>query len=162
MAWLLCQYKRDLEIPRARYCVIEDYYLALKADGATWGSVEVLGNHAIVKVKCSDGMLTTLRQDPLITYIPLSLLTSSLGDLTNNQINAIRTKVESLGYTTTELQQRLGNNWRTRTLGDVLRVVATRRIKPRWDRTTQAIVFDRDTVLLPTTAIDTLHDTVTD
>lgn len=56
MPWFLCSYKRDPEIPRARYCQFEDFYEALTKEGAVWGTVEIDNGQALVKVDCSDSL----------------------------------------------------------------------------------------------------------
>ena len=69
IAWFLCPYKRDPEIPRARYCAFEDYFSQLKAEGASWGTVEIDGNRALVKVNASNRLLNTIANDGACTRL---------------------------------------------------------------------------------------------
>lgn len=69
MPWFLCPYKRDPEIPRARYCAFEDYHAQLRADGATWGTLEIDGNRALVKVTASNRLLNMIERDGVCTRL---------------------------------------------------------------------------------------------
>lgn len=69
IAWFLCPYKRDPEIPRTRYCAFEDYFGQLQADGATWRTLEIDGNRALVKVNASNRMLNRIQNDGVCTRL---------------------------------------------------------------------------------------------
>jgi hypothetical protein len=76
-------------------------------------------------------------------------LTDVLTNLTTAQRNAIQNKLLSMGYTQAEINAAMGTNlaaWRTHTLADLLHLVATRRLKPRYDRANDLIVLDGDVV----------------
>lgn len=47
-----------------------------------------------------------------------------------------------MGYDDTEISNNLGANLKTRTLGEVLRFAASRRLKPRYDAVSDEIVLD--------------------
>lgn len=145
MPWFLCPYKRDtvqFSTSPVRYCAMNDFTTLIKADGGAWSETEVLGNHAIVKVLANATTLATIAAAPGFTRLPKDLLDSPLSDLTNPQKIALRDKIESLGYPREEWQADLGADLGTKTLRDVLRFIAKRRRKPRYDSVTDSIALD--------------------
>jgi hypothetical protein len=102
--------------------------------------VEVLGNVCVAKIRASDATLTQIAALPGVIRLPKQLLSESLSDLTNQQKTAIVDKLGTLGYTTSEIRNSLGNNIGNKTLGDILKFAATRRVTPR--REGDTLVFD--------------------
>lgn len=145
MPWFLCPYKLEA-VPFSaqvlRYCAMNDFSEQIHADGGSWTETEVLGNHAIVKVKASPTTLQTIANAAGFTRLPKNLLNSPLSNLTNAQKIALRDKIESLGYPRVEWQADLGTDLGAKTLRDVLRFIAKRRRKPRFDTETNSIVLD--------------------
>jgi hypothetical protein len=121
---------------------MDDFTSQIYADGGAWAETEVLGNHAIVKVRASDITLLAIKNGEGFTMLPKNVLTATLSDLTANQKTAIRNKIESLGYSTQEIRDKLGNDIGSKTLADVLRFIATRKRMPRVDQNTQTIICD--------------------
>lgn len=146
-----------------RVCSMDEYTDLILLDGGKWAETEVLGNHAIVKVSASDVTLTTLAADVRFQRIPVARLDDTLGSLTKAQVDAISNKVQALGYTLAEIQAALGVNRaqiKQKTLRQVLRFVATRRIKPRYDENAQAVVFDTGVEVTPL-SIESVDSAVT-
>jgi hypothetical protein len=142
------------------------YDSSISAENGAWQYTEVLGNQAIVKVRASAGLLTTIANDALgmgITRLPLAQLSASLASLTAAQRAAIRDRLEAAGYTVAEISARFPNqDLTTVTLGDVLRFLAQRRRKPRWtDGTRTAVVLDGQAVP-PGKTVDELDSEVTE
>ncbi len=145
IAWFICPYKRETFNVGpfvGRYCAMMDFSPQIKADGGAWSESEVLGNHAIVKVRASAETLDLINAAQGFIRLPKTLLTESLSSLTNAQKTAIVDKLKALGYTITEIRDNLGNNIGNKTLGDVLRFAARRRLKPRYDKDTDTILLD--------------------
>lgn len=138
IAWILCPYKvRPSNNPHfrfIRYAAMDDFTPLIQVGGGAWAEVEVLGNVALCKVNTTDANLTTILATADFQRIPVGLrLTDSLATLTAGQRNAILTRLQAMGYTVTEITNALGGNlanWRTRTLGDLLRFISRRRFKP--------------------------------
>jgi hypothetical protein len=143
IAWFVCAYKTKPNRPNMRYCAMNDYTTKIIADGGTWAESEVLGGYAVVKVRAAAATLTTIANATGFTRIPLATtLTDALSSLSTAQRNALRQKVLDMGYTDAEITAALGSNLGQKTLGDVLRFVASRRLLARWDAATQQIVLD--------------------
>ena len=142
MAWFLVPYKTRAARPKFRYCSMDDFTALIRADGGNWSETEVMGNHAVVKVAASVATLTAIAASPGVTRLPRDVLTDSLAALTAPQRNALRSRIEALGYGSAEITAALSSDLRTRTLGDVLRFVASRRLKPRWDESSGSVVLD--------------------
>lgn len=144
IGWFIANYKRRIGARRpTRYCAMDDYTALILADGGTWTESEVLGNRAVVKVRASDDTLTVIAADPAIRRIPVSRLGDSLSALTPGQRDAIRDELLDAGYSLAELQARFpGADLSNVTLRDVLAFLATRRLKPRYDANSDAIILD--------------------
>ena len=160
IAWFICPYKTKTVMGRpARYCAMDDFtQQIIYTEGGAWTESEVLGNVAIVKVRASDTTLTTVAQAAGFIRLPKSLLSEPLSSLTVQQKNIISNKLQAMGYTITELRDALGTDLGSKTLGDVLRFAAKRRLKPRYDQASGQIVLDGPEQ--PTRSIDDLNDTV--
>lgn len=143
VAWFICTYKRDPNPgPPTRYCAMLDFDDQIQADGGHWAETEVLGNYALVKTRASTATLVAIAADPGFLRIPLSRLNDSLSSLSAQQRNAIRTRLNAMGYSDSDILTALGNNLAQRTLGDILRFAASRRLKPRYDAVQDLIVLD--------------------
>lgn len=145
LAWFICPYKRHNPgvVPPERYCAMDDFTSAIFADGGNWSETEILGDHAIVKVRASSATLTIVDAAPNFLRLPTHTnLNDTLGDLTTGQKNAIKNKLNSLGYTNQEITDALPTNWQNVTLRQVLQFAATRRLKPRYDSNTDSIILD--------------------
>jgi hypothetical protein len=148
IAWFICQYKIDQNRPSRRYCAMNDFTaLIIEQDGGAWSETEVLGGYAVVKVRAAETTLTTIDGTTGFTRIPNNwvALNTTLGSLTTAQRTALLNIVTAMGYTLAEISAALGSNlagWRTRTLGQLLRFVASKRLKPRWDDVQGQIVLD--------------------
>ncbi len=150
IAYFIAPYKRDTNAGHpSRYCAMDDFTAALKTDNGfsqeenpiLWSETEILGNRAIVKVKGSQTMLNTIASTPGFQKIPLSQLDESLSVLSGGQRTAIRNAVLNAGYTLQEINNRFPDLSAV-TLGDVLRFMASRRLKPRYDAETDTIICD--------------------
>lgn len=142
MAWFLCLYKLRSVFTNRRYCAMDDFTAQILADGGDWRETEVLGNAAVVKVRASAATLSTINATAGFTRIPVDRLDDPLSSLTSTQRSAIKNKVLALGYTQPELTDALGSDLSLITLGQLLRFIATRRLKPRYDVVTDTIVLD--------------------
>ena len=171
LAWFICPYKRMTVttgdppvtvnvVPPTRYCAMDDFTVTIQADGGDWAETEILGDHALVKVRASAATLTLINGAQDVLRIPSHVgLGDTLGDLTAGQRNAIFAKLEALGYSHAEVTAALPANWQTVTLGQVLRFAASRRLKPRHDVGTDAIVLDGPEQ--PVRPVEDVHAAVT-
>ena len=161
VGWFIAPYVRRPHPDRViRYCVIDDLTAAIAASGGAWAEVEVLGQHAIVKVRASNAVLTQVAGLTGVQRIPVARLDDQLSSLTNAQKNAIRNKVTALGYTLAELRERFPNDLGTYTLRELLLFVARRRRKVRYDEASDTIVDDGADQ--PVTPISVADETVID
>lgn len=145
LGWFICPYKRRNpgEVPPERYCAVDDFTDLIRADGGDWDETEILGDHALVKVRASVATLTTINAEPGFARIPNHVeLNDTLGDLTEPQRTAILNKLLAIGYSQAEIDAVLPANWAAVTLRQVLRFAATRRLKPRYDVGTDTVVCD--------------------
>ena len=153
-AYFLAPYKRQPgEARPSRYVIVNDLTRQIWADNGWpagnvpgspefWSETEVLGQHAIVKVRASAAMLTSVGALAGVTRLPVDRLDDPLSSLTNPQKTALRNRVLALGYTAAEIDAALPNNLGTYTLRDVLGFIATRRRKVRYDAGTDTIIDD--------------------
>ncbi len=159
VAWFLCPYKRRIDLPRPiRYCAMGDFSAQIRTDGGQWCETEILGDRAIVKVNASAATLTTIANTATFRRIPLTLLDDPLSSLSAGVQNAIKQEVLDAGYTLAEVNARFPNI-ASATLGDVLRFMATRRLKPRYDSGTDTIILDGEVQACK--SIDLVNATVT-
>ena len=129
IAWFIVPYKTRIlgSLGTVRYCAMDDYSAQLKAVGGVWHEVEILGGKAIVKVRAPAGAITALNAIPGFVRVPLDALNESLSSMTTAQRTALRQFILDCGYTMSEVQAGLGSTLMDRTIGDVLRFLATRR-----------------------------------
>lgn len=122
---------------------MDDFTATIRADGGVWDETEILGDAALVKVRAAAATLTTINGAANFVRIPNHTdLNDTLGDLTAQQRTAILNKLLSLGYTQAEIDAALPANWAAVTLRQVLKFAATRRLRPRYNQPTDAIVCD--------------------
>lgn len=124
---------------------MNDFNTQIFGDGGAWEEIEVGANFALVKVSASATTLSTIANT--FIRIPVSQLDTSLSLLTNAQKNTIKNKILEMGYTSQEITNALGSNMGTKTLRELLRFIATRRVKPRFDSVSKQIVFDGEVVI---------------
>lgn len=142
IAWFICPYKIDPTAPDTRYCAMQDFTSRIVGDNGWWTESEILGNHAIVKVRASVATLRDIAGTRGFQRLPKERLDEALSDLTSTQKQAIAEKLAQLGYTTAEMRTVLGDDVGAKTLRDVLAFAATRRRAPRWDPATQTVMVD--------------------
>lgn len=126
-----------------RYCAMDDYtqQIIYTYDGA-WTESEILGNRAIVKVRAPAQLLEFLDTVPGFRRLPRNRLNDSLADLPTGVKSALRDELLDMGYTMDEVHDRFGSDLGQHTLGDVLRFMATRRLKPRYNPADDTIYVD--------------------
>lgn len=143
VGWFLVPYVTEVGgIGRAtRVLDIDRFTPQITAAGGSWAEIEVLGNHALVKVRrLTEDQIAPLGQ--IYTRLPNLPLNTLLSELTLAQRTAIRNRVEALGYTAQEITAALGADLGQITLRQLLRFIASRRRKPRFDQPSQTVVFD--------------------
>ena len=74
--------------------------------------------------------------------LPKDLLNSPLSDLTSNQKQKLKDEILDMGYLLSEFSERFENDLGTYTLRDVLKFMAKRRLKPRYDSGSDTIILD--------------------
>lgn len=109
-------------------------------EGGNWSEIEVLGNRAIVKVKAEEATIVVL--DSVFKRIPKDGLDDPLSDLSLAVKTALKNEALDMGYTLQEIQAKLPNDLNSYTLRDVLKMLASRRRKPRYDADTDTIILD--------------------
>ena len=145
VAWFLVPYKeRSHPVLRPfRYCAMDDFTPQIVGvDGGDWSESEVLGNHAVVKVRATDATLSSLETAPGFLRLPGASLAAPLSGLNVPQKKALKDKLVLLGYSGAEIDAAFPNDLGSYTVADVLRFAATRRRKPRWDDASQTIKVD--------------------
>ena len=143
VGWFIAPYKRGTAPGRAeRYVVVHDLNASIAADGGFWSETEILGQVAIVKVRASEATLQAVGGLAGVDRIPVARLDDPLSSLTNTQRTAIRNRVLALGYNQEELVAALPGNLGQYTLRQLLRFIATRRRRVRYDAETDTIIDD--------------------
>lgn len=132
-AWGICPMRVAGTPPEQyRYCAIEDFRAQITADGGDAHYAEILGDHAVVKVRASTATLLSIDATPGFVRIPRHVgLDEPLSDLTANEKTVLQNKLLSLGYTAGQLQNALGGDLGTKTLRDLLRFAASRWRRPK-------------------------------
>jgi hypothetical protein len=143
IGWFICPYKRKPDPTRMiRYCAMDDFTAQIRADGGNWSETEVLGDCAVVKVNASNATLNAVAGTPGFVRIPVARLGDSLSSLTTAQRAGLHTRIEAMGYPLAEIEAALGPDLGLKTLGDVLRLVTRRRLRPRYDAETDRLIWD--------------------
>ena len=141
IGWFIVPYVRlDRPIGPTRYPAIDNYTDQIRAAGGYWSETEVLGNRCIVKVRAPEAGLTQLAG--IFKRLPKDRLDDSLADLPTGVKATLRDEILDMGYTLAEIQERFGDDLGQYTLRDVLRFMARRRLKPRYNRATDEIILD--------------------
>lgn len=163
--WFLCKYLQDPTLPRvppAFYPAFALYNEDIQREGGTW-KMEHVGNiWCLIKARISDTLAQTIGLDINCRRIPMNILDRPLSDLNNAQRNGLRDLAVEMGYTLEEIRSALGNNLANVTLRQLLRFLASRRIKARWDAASSQLVFDGPQVNLDARVVKRLDDTVAD
>ncbi len=143
IGWFIVPYKRRIGHPRPiRYCAMDDYTVAIVEAGGEWAEIEVLGDRAIVKVSAIPAVLAVLNAVPGFKRQPKDNLADSLSSLSTGAKADLRNELQDAGYASAEIRSQFGNDLGQHALGDVLRFMASRRRKPRYDPLTDEIVLD--------------------
>lgn len=137
---------------------IVDHEAAIIASGGAFAWVRILGQRAIVKVRASAGVLTTL--NGVYKRFPKNAFNDSLADLSNAVKIGLRDEALDQGYTMQEITDRFGTDLGQYTLAQVMRFMASRKRMTRYDSGTGAIVEDGDIVIIEPDAIDKLEAAV--
>lgn len=145
IGWFICPYKQMAGGPFGRpirYCAMNDYSELIFSEGGNWSESEVLGGYAVVKVRASSATLIEINKATGFVRIPLTRLDDPISSLTAIQRTVLRNRLKDMGYSDAEIIGGLGDNIGDKTLGEVLRFAAQRRLKPRWDEGNQQIALD--------------------
>jgi hypothetical protein len=121
---------------------MDDFTPQIYGEGGRWAETEILGNRAIVKVRASVATLTTIAGTAGFRRLPKDRLDDSLADLPQNIKKKLRDEALDAGYTIAQFNARFPGGLGSVTLRNVLRFLATRRLKPRYDAPSDTIVLD--------------------
>lgn len=142
-AWYVVQYRRDAREGApgpSRYCEMDDYSEQIYSGGGQWSETEVLGGYALVKVRASQAILDALAS--LFRRLPVDKLDDPLSSLSPQVKATLRDWILDMGYEIEEIRNRFGDDLGQYTLRDVMKFMARRRLKPRYDVPTDEIVLD--------------------
>lgn len=144
VAWYLVPFRRSNpgQTPPRRELVIVDHAQALRAEGGAMTSSEVLGDHGLVKVRASGSMLNTIAATAGVTRFKHVNLDDPLADLTDAEAASVKARALALGYVEAEWAAAFPNPLQTYTLRDLLAFVSQRRLTPRYDVATDAVVLN--------------------
>jgi hypothetical protein len=121
---------------------MDDHTALIASEGGAWAETEILGDRALVKVRANPSTLTMLNSIPGYIRLPKDGMDDSLSDLSSVQKQAVRDLIIDCGYSPSEFGDRFPADLGSYTLGDVMRFMATRRRRPRYDSSLDAIVLD--------------------
>lgn len=159
IGWYIVPFRKDSAYPgpflASQDLAIVDHEVAILASGGALAWVRILGQRAIVKVRASAGVLTTL--NGAYKRLPKNAFNDSLADLSGPVKTALKDEALDQGYTLAEIQARFPGDLGDYTLAQVLRFYATRRRKPRYDEGSGTIIEDGEIVIIPPEAIDELE-----
>lgn len=134
--WFICPMQTvdgGPPFPLRLRCAMDDFTPQINAEGGKWAYTDVLGNVALVKVRASDTLLTTIGgTQGFIRITNKFVLSDTLADLTAVQRNAIQNRLLVMGYTQTEINAAMGSTlaqWQTHTFLDLLNLIAAKRFK---------------------------------
>jgi hypothetical protein len=126
-----------------RHAIWLRWMAQILAAGGTFRDEETLGAQYVVRVTgVPAALLTQIAGDPGVDRVPADLLDDPLSTLTNQQKNALRSKLAELGYATTEINEAFPGDLGQYTVRQVLRFALRRRRRPRYDSASDAIVWD--------------------
>lgn len=159
VGWYIVPFRKDEAyagpLLASQDLAIIDHEAAIIASGGAFAWVRILGQRAIVKVRASTAVLQTL--NGVYKRLPKNSFNDSLADLSGPVKAALRDEALDQGYTLAEIQARFGNDLGQYTLAEVLRFMATRRRKPRYDEGTDTVIEDGDIVTIPADALDKIE-----
>lgn len=161
--WWICRYVKamgEFGRPFVRVSAFESYHDDLTKEGAKWRYEEIAGNRCLVRAEMSDALAQTIALDVNCLPLPLKRLDQTLGELSPQARSTLQDLAVEMGYSLTEIRNRLGNNVATVTLGQLLRFLASRRIKPRYSDDKTDVVFDGPVIPLRQTLVDELEQRV--
>jgi hypothetical protein len=142
-AWFIVPYKRRPDTPQpTRYCAMDDFTGQIEKDGGAWAETEILGGHALVKVRAGADTLASIASAAGFFRLEKAAPGDSLADPAPAQTAALQDKLQALGYPLNEIRDCLGADIGLKTLLDVLKFAARRRLKPRYDAASDTIVCD--------------------
>ena len=161
--WVLVPYKRSAETHHpGRYVAIDDFTPQIRADGGDWSETEVLGpqmGYALVKIRMQTAsLLVNICATPGFRRMPVDNFFDRLLGLSPAQISNINGVLLNAGYSQSEIDTALGGDWSQKTLADLMRLWATRRLTPRYDSATDAIICDGTPVVCK--SVDTVNSEV--
>ena len=160
IAWFIAPYvRRDRAGIPIRACLVHDYAEQIRANGGAFRTIEILGNHALVKVRAPQAILDAGAALPGVDRLSKDRLDDPLSDLSPAVKQRLRDLAEELGYSLQEINDRFPNDLGTYTLGDVLRFLATRWRRPYYDAPTDTILFE-EIDRAPPTRLDWVADGV--
>jgi len=142
VAWFIIPYKRDPNVLATRYPAIDDHTAEIESYGGRWSETEVLGNFCIVKVRAPVAVLNALAAIDGYRRLPKDRLDDPLSDLSVQVLKQIRNELEDMGYPLAEIKDRFGNDLSIYTLRDILKFATRRRLKPRYNASTDEIILD--------------------
>src|SRR5512139_3989668 len=105
-AWFICPYIVVHPTPneKERQCAMNNFNAQIFGEGGAWDETEVLGDAALVKVRASEGLLTTIQNATgFVRVLTRWTLSDLLSDLTTAQRNGIQNKLLSMGYSQSEI-----------------------------------------------------------
>lgn len=141
IAWFVVPYTYIMRGRRhIRYPAIDDYTQQIRAEEGRWAETEVLGDQCLVKVRASAETLTELSK--VYERMPAANIDDSLSATSIAEREQLLAICLDAGYSQAEIDKELENDLAVKTMGDVLRFLATRRLKPRYDAETEEIVLD--------------------
>jgi hypothetical protein len=147
-SWVLAPYKRKAEarVP-TRYCAMDDFSAQIQADGGEWAESEFLGDQALVRVRAEQATLDQIAGTPGFAELPRrwQRLADDLSTMTNGERNQIQSHLLAAGYAQAEIDAAMGSTlaeWQAKSLNDLLTLITSRRLKPRYEQATDSIVLD--------------------
>lgn len=161
--WWICRYVKamgEFGRPFVRVSAFESYHDDLTKEGAKWRYEEIAGNRCLVRAEMSGALAQTIALDVNCLPLPLKRLDQTLGELSLAARNTLRDIAVEMGYSLTEIRDRLGNNLASVTLGQLLRFLASRRIKPQYNADKTDVVFDGPVIQLKASLVDDLESKV--
>ena len=121
---------------------MDDFTAQIHGVGGRWTETEILGDRAIVKVRAPAAALDAIANTVGFRRLPKDRLNDSLADLPQNIKTKLRDEVLDAGYTIEQFNARFPGGLGSVTLRDLLRFMATRRLKPRYDVATARVILD--------------------
>jgi len=141
---------------------MDDFTPQIIADGGDWSETEVLGvgmGQALVKIRMQTSeLLVSIVGTSGFRRLPKDNLADRLLGISPQQLDAIQSLLLKAGYEQVEIDDTMSLDWSNKTLGDMLTFWATRRLEPRYDVPTDAIICDGPP--LPCKSINTVDSEI--